>query len=68
VIYINQDFKVKHEDNVSKAQNMAAEIVNQCKKEALAKINDDGNSAEETVGFLNKCIELSNVLQKEETK
>jgi hypothetical protein len=57
VIFINQNFELKHEDNMSKAKDSAAELIEDCKTDALQQINKDGTSAEDSVDFLTKCIE-----------
>lgn len=59
VIFINSNFEVKHQDNITKAKDSAAELIVDCKEGALHKIKEDGASAEKAIDYLTECIESS---------
>lgn len=65
VVYINEDFELIHEDNVSKARDSAAEMINKCKSEAIKRIDTDGKTAEDSVAYVTNCIEQSVANQME---
>lgn len=65
VIFIDEDFQLKHEDNVSKARESATQIIEGCKASALEKLDGDGSKPEAAIDFIAKCIESSVANQME---
>lgn len=59
VIFVNKDFDIKHQDNVSIARESAEEIINECKSDALAKIKEGDSDAVNVVDSISKCIQSS---------
>lgn len=59
VFFIDKKFDIKHEDNVSKAKESAAKLIDECKTEALDKIQNGEMNADAAVDFVTECIETS---------
>lgn len=66
VIFINKNFEIKHQDNVSLAQESAELIVSECKDDVLSKIKSGESNAEESVETLSDCIgeSVTNTMKK----
>jgi hypothetical protein len=65
VIFIDDGFNIKHQDNVSIARESAADIITECKEEALGKLGEDGVSAKDAVESITNCIESGVALELE---
>lgn len=65
VIFINDEFRIKHQDNVSVARESAAVIIDECKKDALSKIEAGEKDPEDVVEFVSSCISDSVAVEME---
>jgi hypothetical protein len=62
VIFIDSNFTIKHEDDISKAKDSAAELIAKCKEATLNNVQDNGASKSIDSVHLNdltECIESS---------